>query len=830
MGSHVDITAQKVHEAEIERLQRLYLALSQVNQLITRVKTREELLCGVCQMLVQFGYLKMAWIGWRDPQTLEVKSVAQYGDEGGYLNQITIIANDQPEGGGPTGKAVKEGRTFVYQDFLKADATTPWHAAGFQQGFGSSAAFPIQEGGKVCGALTVYASELDFFRDKEVLLFEEAAMDVSFALDHLEHEKQRQRAEEALLKSENLYRSLFENMLNGFAYCQMIFENGKPADFIYLAVNEAFRLHTGIENVLGKRAAEVMPGIRELDSQLLEIFGRVAIGGQPERFEYFVEALKMWFSISVYSPAREYFVSVFDVITERKRIEADLHQSESRLNEAQRIALLGNWERDHLKNTLLWSDETFRIFEIPRERVFASYETFQAYVHPEDRDAVKAAYELSLETRSPYGITHRLLMPDGRIKFVHEQCEHYYNSEGKPLRSVGVVQDITQQKLLEEELRQAQKLESIGQLAGGIAHDFNNILAAIMMQLGFLQQNSRLDPGSQETLNELMVGAKRAASLIRQLLMFSRRSILEIKVLDLNELVSNLLKMLGRVIGEHICLRFDRKASLPAVEADPGMLEQVLMNLAVNARDAMPKGGRLSISIDTVQVDKERIKGNIEVKPGLFVCLTVADTGCGMNEATLKRIFEPFFTTKESGKGTGLGLATVYGIVAQHKGWVEVESELDKGTTFSVFIPASTKCLDEMAPDGKMDAISGHETILLVEDEAILRRVVAQGLRLLGYRILEAGNGLDAMKIWQEQSHQIDLLFSDMVMPEGMTGLDLAEKFRELIPNLKVIISSGYNAEMVEQGSPASRDIVYLQKPYQVEVLSKVIRDCLDRR
>jgi CheY-like chemotaxis protein len=264
------------------------------------------------------------------------------------------------------------------------------------------------------------------------------------------------------------------------------------------------------------------------------------------------------------------------------------------------------------------------------------------------------------------------------------------------------------------------------------------------------------------------------------------------------------------------------------VEADAVMLEQVIMNLSVNARDAMPQGGSLTIDIEPIQIVEEQLHGNITVQPGQFVCLLVSDTGCGMDEATLKRIFEPFFTTKEVGKGTGLGLATVHGIVAQHKGWVEVESQVGKGTTFKVFLPATTKRKVEPTQTETIAIMRGHETILLVEDEENLRQLVAKGLRFLGYHVMEADNGQTAMKLWQEHSHRIELLFSDMMMPEGMTGLDLAEKMKEEKPSLKVIISSGYNMEMAGQGSPTAGGIVYFQKPYEFEVLSQTIRDCLD--
>lgn len=422
---------------------------------------------------------------------------------------------------------------------------------------------------------------------------------------------------------------------------------------------------------------------------------------------------------------------------------------------------------------------------------------------------------------------------DGTVDWTRWECRPWYEANGSIGGIIIYTEVITERKLLEEQLRQAQKLESIGQLAGGVAHDFNNILAAMMMRLSLLRENPELDAETRDSLEELMVEAQRAGSLTRQLLMFSRRSVLEIKVIDLHELIANLLKMLRRLIGENVSLRFESQARLPLVEADPGMIEQVLVNLAVNARDAMPKGGHLTIRLEPAQVGPEQIKGNPPVPPGAFFCLSVADDGCGMDSATLKRIFDPFFTTKEPGKGTGLGLATVYGIVAQHQGWVEVESKPGLGSLFKVFLPATTKL--QPAPldvqTGTPPLLRGHETILLVEDEVNVRRGVAQGLRRLGYQVLEADHGQTALQVWRQHAGQIDLLFSDMVMPEGLTGLDLAEKFRQEKPSLKVIISSGYSTEQVEPaepGKPAPAGLTCLRKPYQLETLSKIVRESLD--
>ena len=400
------------------------------------------------------------------------------------------------------------------------------------------------------------------------------------------------------------------------------------------------------------------------------------------------------------------------------------------------------------------------------------------------------------------------------------------------LPDVGVVityTDITERKRLESQLRQAQKLEAVGQLAGGIAHDFNNILAAILMHLGLLQTSPALDEETRQSLKDLDAEARRAATLTRQLLMFSRRSVLSIRPLDLNEVVANLLKMLIRLIGENVQLRFEGASALPAVAADAGMMEQVLMNLVVNARDAMPRGGRITISTDLATLIEADLAGNPNRRTGQFACLAVSDTGTGMEEATLKKVFEPFFTTKEPGKGTGLGLATVHGIVAQHKGWVEVASVLGQGSTFRVHLPAlgaSSRPADAEAPPKPLPR--GRETILLVEDEGRVRQSVGQALRVLGYRVLEAANGQEALRLWQIHGATVDLLFTDMVMPEGMSGLELAERLRGAKPNLLAIVSSGYSPEIAQTGSPARRGLTYLPKPYDLAQLAEVVRHCLE--
>ena len=393
------------------------------------------------------------------------------------------------------------------------------------------------------------------------------------------------------------------------------------------------------------------------------------------------------------------------------------------------------------------------------------------------------------------------------------------------------VEDITERLKLEGQLRQSQKMESVGQLAAGVAHDFNNMLTIIQGHSGALLAKPTLPHDMLDPLQAVYFAAERAAGLTRQLLMFSRKNVIQSKLLDLREVISNMTKMLEDLLGETIRFEFFPPSELPLVEGDTGMIEQIIMNLSVNARDAMPGGGKLVISVNTVTIDSDYVKSHADARVGRFVRLRVTDTGIGMDPVTLRRIFEPFFTTKDVGKGTGLGLATVYGIIKQHEGWIEVNSEPNKGATFDVYFPAREKT---PAPQ-KVETVSpktapgGTETILIVEDEPVLREMACNILRDCGYRIFEASSGKEALNQWRQRANKIDLLLTDIVMPEGVSGVNLAEQLLLNNPRLKIIFTSGYTANEVSPELLAKTDARYLQKPYTHAELAKTVRDCLDK-
>jgi two-component system cell cycle sensor histidine kinase/response regulator CckA len=395
--------------------------------------------------------------------------------------------------------------------------------------------------------------------------------------------------------------------------------------------------------------------------------------------------------------------------------------------------------------------------------------------------------------------------------------------------------DITERLNLEAQLRHSVKMEAVGQLAAGVAHDFNNILTIIQGHAELLVQTPNLAPRGENSARQIAIAAERASQLISQLLMFSRKQVMQQRSVNLNDVIQNISPMLHGLVGEHVVFEFKSTPNLPALSIDVGMMEQVLVNLVINARDAMRSGGRMILTTSQQLLEPVSSVLNPEARPGHFVCLTVADTGCGMDAETLNHMFEPFFTTKEPGKGTGLGLATVYGIIKQHQGWVVVESQLGQGSTFTIFLPSGLKPAEaaqaaQAQPQALADSAMslGDETILVVEDEPALRELVVNVLELCGYRILQACSGVEALKVWEKHKNEIDLLLTDMVMPEGMSGRQLAERLQAEDPGLKIIYTSGYSPGMAGKDIALLEGFNFLAKPYPPSRLANVVRECLD--
>jgi PAS domain S-box-containing protein len=458
---------------------------------------------------------------------------------------------------------------------------------------------------------------------------------------------------------------------------------------------------------------------------------------------------------------------------------------------------------------------------------------FAQILHPDDRDRVLTEVAHSRELGARFHAEYRMIANDGRAVSVLDGTVLVRDESGKPLYRHGFFLDLTAQKeaekqtvRLEEELRQSQKMEAIGQLAGGIAHDFNNLLMAI----GGYSDVARSkvdggDPALANALDEIKLASDRAAALTRQLLAFSRKQILQPQIVDLNEIVSGMDAMLRRLIGEDIDVVTELSPDAGRVRADPGQLEQVILNLVVNARDAMPAGGRLTIETAGLAVDGPEIGRESPLQPGSYAMLAVSDTGEGMDAETRKRIFDPFFTTKEPGKGTGLGLATVYGIVNQSGGSIFVYSEPGHGTTFKVYLP-QTDAVGELGPP-EVDGHRGSETVLLVEDEDIVRRLVAQMLETQGYRVLAAGDPDHAVDLSAAHEGPIDLLITDVVMP-NMSGRELAVRLHVDRPEMKILYISGYTDRAIVHHGVLAQGTVFLQKPFTGDDLARKVRAVLD--
>jgi len=747
--------------------------------------------CSTAMVHYLHAALARLWIYQRDEHKLQLFASAGAVEEPGPLS------SKQPKVAVEM-KVVSDGRPILINNLINDPrvADRDWVR---REGIAAYAGHPLMLEDRLIGLMVIYSRT----PLTEAILQEMASVanGIALCID-------RKRSAEALDASEIKYRAVVESIK------EVIFQIDREGRWTFL--NRAWSEITGfnINETLGKCFTDyIHPDDRQRHGEIMrEVIDRKMIYCRDETRYVAADGTFRWMEVYA-QPILNGNESAFGIsgtlsdITERKRAEAEI----------QKLAAFPRFSPDPVMElaadgTLTYLNNAAR--EMARQLNVSELESILP------RNAAALAQECLQQGRSK---PSQHIQLNGRtvawsfVPIIAGQAVHCYGA------------DITEQLNLEAQLRHAQKLESVGQLAAGVAHDFNNILTIIQGHTDRLVTRCAEQADLVEPLELVSAAARRASNLTQQLLTFSRKQKMQARVLDLNKIIADLGQMLQRVLGDDITLESKLEAALPAIEADTGMIEQIIMNLSVNARDAMPKGGRLRILTALVTIDETYVQLHPEAHPGQFVRLSVTDNGTGMSKETLSRIFEPFFTTKEVGKGTGLGLATVYGIVKQHNGWIDVESELGAGSTFVIHLPASSKSFDiavERTPQ-RPPVKGGHETILLVEDEPVLRELARVILRDYQYEVLEAGTGAEAIKIWEQHQGKIDLLLTDMVMPEGMTGRELAEKLRSRKPELKVIYTSGYSADVM--GSEIGlRDAMFLQKPYPPPLLAKTVRECLD--
>jgi len=518
------------------------------------------------------------------------------------------------------------------------------------------------------------------------------------------------------------------------------------------------------------------------------------------------------------------------MVAERTQMERTLRNSEARLADAQRIAHIGSWELDLVKNEMWWSEEVYRMFDMDPRKFGTSYEAFLEVIHPDDRERVNATHTDSLRNKTPYNIEHRLCIAGGTIKHVQTRCKAVYDAEGHPIRCVGTMQDITERVSVEEALRRSQKMEAIGQLSGGIAHDFNNQLGIIIGYLDFLKGHFPEGEKPRQWVDTATRATLRSMDLTRQLLAISRRQNKEKVVVDLNAALQGLENMIARSVTPEVEVQYFLADELWPTEIDPGEFQDAILNLVINARDAMPAGGKLLIETSDKRLDADYSALNPGVEAGDYVQVMLSDTGTGMDKETLERIFEPFFTTKPEGKGTGLGLAMVYGFAKRYGGYIRVYSEPGVGTTIRMYLPRSSTSESAGIVNSVDEAESptGSETILIVDDEVDLLQLAGQYLSELGYHTHLAGNAAQALDILTNEEG-IDLLFSDVVMPGGMNGYELAQQATRQRPDLKMLLTSGFTAKTTANNGLARFSACLLRKPYRKAELAQRIRLVLDK-
>ncbi len=790
---------------------------------ILRSRSQNDLLDAVSQVMVEFGGFAMANVALHNPASNELLPVARYGDELGYLDRVRMFTDNRPEGLGAAGIAFRQGKATIVNDFLNDPRNGAWSEAARVSGWRSSAAIPIRADGKTLGILGVYSRDAGFFGEEERELLEQVALDLGFALENLEKEAHRRRVEASLIATERRLELALESGGIG------IFERD---------------LQTGLIEWTGQTARLLGYTPEEFDTTNSGFYSRVHpddLAGLQRDLEqsrvtstpFAVEYRVVWPDGSVHwmSSRGEFFRDESGAVRLRGAFK-DITDTKQAQEEHTKLAAMIAMNRDFIGIAELSGKvEYLNPAAMALVGIESIAEARSKNLSEFSPDTETIGQMLSALEAEGYWIGESKLRHFGDGSLIDVEITGFViaDPDGKPLYLATVTRDIRERKReaaerakLESQLAQSAKMESIGRLAGGVAHDFNNMLTVILGYSSLIRDSVPPDWPQLRRLNEIITAAHRSKDLTQKLLGFSRRQIIAPVPSNLNELVADLEEPLARVIGEDIELRFHPAQDLWKVAVDHSQINQILLNLVVNARDAMPKGGKLTVETANVAVSQEYCRIQPGATPGQFVLLAVSDTGIGMDEETLSQIFEPFFTTKGREMGTGLGLAMVYGIVKQNGGFVTVYSELAHGTTFKIYFPkvTATAGVENMTGKPEHAPVGRGATILLVEDDDLVRTMAAETLTSIGYKPLVAATPKEAIEICQRVESEIHLMLADVVLP-GMNGMELRERVLALRPGLDVLFMSGYTSNVIVNHGVLKKGVNFIQKPFSKEDLAR---------
>ncbi|MBI4877482.1 MAG: PAS domain S-box protein [Acidobacteria bacterium] len=818
-----DVTARKAAEAELRKTSRTLRLLGECNQALIRATGEPALLERLCRLVVNDGGYRMACVAFAEQDPAKsVRVLAKAGHDAGYTDSAEVTWAEEPRGLGPSGTAIRTRKPAVVRDITTSPEFAPWRDQALQRGYASATALPLTVEGSVVGVLKIFSAESDAFDEPEMALLTELADDLSFGIQVLRRRAEQARTAQALQESEGRFRAAFDQAPVGMVVTGL---NGRLRQ-----VNAALcaMLDYPAEELVGRsfiqitHPDDVVLGVQAIQQMLREPEHRATVEKRYLR----KDGKPVWAQV-MSRTLRDATGRPYSLITHVREITEE-RRARQALEKSQAIAKLATFEVDLRGGKLVGSDEMYRVFGLDKAEPLPTHEEYLEMIPFTDRERVRAAIRDSVSTGTRYEVEHRLERPDGAERHVRVLAEFVSDAGGNTAGMLGTIQDITDFRRLEEQFYQAQKLVSVGRLAGGIAHDFNNLLTVINGYCELLLDQPGMDRMTQARLGDILNAGKRAASLTGQLLAFSRKQVIQPVLLDLNHLVEEVRDMLRRLVPESIAFQVRLSPEPCLLRADRGQLGQVLMNLVVNARDAMPAGGSLLIETASVDLEREQAAGCHGLSPGPHVVLTVRDTGTGMTEEVRRQVFEPFFTTKPKGVGTGLGLSTVYGIVSQSGGSICLQSEVGKGTIFKIYLPRAQGVQDDIRQgDFDRESLRGDETILLVEDMEELRILAEVMLTEFGYHVLSAPGGEDAMRVAGEYSGAIHLLVTDVVMP-GMTGPEIAQRIETIRPQLGVLYMSGYTDDEVGSHGVFQNRVHLLQKPFTSTELARKVREILD--